>query len=321
MAQVSSVLSSDVNALTGPLQMVTLCSNNLEEVRKLYVQNIGLEIKGPFDIEGSMRAKLRTYWDIPASIEFQVFHLFKPEDVPHPSVGIRVIIISEDTEMLHDHSAYREIGPYSIGFSTKNIKDLKELLKSQGQTSLPTTHIKEAHITNRKEEDRKMALFSGPDNVRLSILQEDSTGIQNTIFITDRPDEEIEFYTHVLGMQLTSDFQGVSKKSYQKDDSVKVIFRSSTLTSKASHEKSVHLLSYDSDEEQERKVPFRLPQKGVVMYTFETKDIGEILARAHAKEVKVYRTPRKLIDPIYGEAIAMTLLSPTGFIVEVYTPA
>lgn len=318
MAKDSNSSTSVTKALTGPLQIITLCTNNLESIKKFYVEGLGMEIDGPFDLDSETILQLRTYWHIPETIEFQVFQLQQKLEYDE-LVSIRLLVLSEDTETIHSSSAHKEVGPYSIGFLRKNIKEGKEILKNQGQASLSNAHLKEAHATDKKEEERKVSLFSGPDHVRASLVEGESLGLQFATFITDRPDEEIEFYTHVLGMQLIADYQGKSKIGSGRDDSNGIIFRSSRLRSKAGANSAVHLLSYETPYE-EREVAFRLPHRGITMYSFMTKDIGEILARAHAKEIKVYRTPRKLVDPIFGEAIVMSLLSPTGFIVEVYNP-
>ena len=79
------------------------------------------------------------------------------------------------------------------------------------------------------------------------------------------------------------------------------------------------LVGYEEDDFIDLEEAPRLPNQGMVMWSFETRDIGEVLARAHAKQVKIYRTPRKMTTPLLGEVIALTLLSPTGYIIEVYS--
>jgi len=114
--------------------------------------------------------------------------------------------------------------------------------------------------------------------------------------------EEVEFYTKVLGMtaSLVSDHVMINHPS--------------------SGEFYIHLSQLEDHVQVTEPTP-RLPYFGWVMTSYETRDIGELLARAHASQNKVYRTPRKVMDPLLGSVIAMQLLTPNGMVVEVFQRA
>lgn len=113
--------------------------------------------------------------------------------------------------------------------------------------------------------------------------------------------EEVDFYTKVLG-----------KKAELIDEDIAIHLSTSTTD-------RIVINRLEGEEESEQaSVVSRFPYEGWVMTSYETSDLGEILARAHAAQVKVYRTPRKILDPILGPILGMSLLSPTGMVVEVY---
>jgi len=112
--------------------------------------------------------------------------------------------------------------------------------------------------------------------------------------------DEVEFYTKVLGM------------------SAKLVEEQVFINSAGDGSFCIRLDQYQGEDEIEEVIP-RMPHQGWVMMSYETKDVGEILARTHATQNKVYRTPRKLFDPILGEVITMSVLSPGGMVIEVYS--
>ena len=125
-------------------------------------------------------------------------------------------------------------------------------------------------------------------------------GVEELLHIaSDQYIEEVDFYTKVLGKEA----------QLVNDD---IIINSSTSAYSAIR------LERLEEEGYEEEVVSRFPSTGWVMSSYETSDLGEILARAHASQNKVYRTPRKLVDPVLGSILCMSLLSPSGMVVEVY---
>jgi len=145
--------------------------------------------------------------------------------------------------------------------------------------------IKPIYDENSNDEEPVITDFEGVDEL-LNIA-------------SDQYIEEVDFYTKVLG-----------KKANLIDDDI--IIRSG--------ESSYSAIRIQRLEEEghENEVVARFPNKGWVMSSYETSDLGEILARAHATQNKVYRTPRKITDPVLGSILCMSLLSPSGMVVEVY---
>ena len=125
-------------------------------------------------------------------------------------------------------------------------------------------------------------------------------GVEELLNIaSDQYIEEVDFYTKVLG-----------KEAKLVDDDI--IIKSTESTHSAIR------LTRLEEEGHENEVVARFPNFGWVISSYETSDLGEILARAHATQNKVYRTPRKITDPILGSILCMSLLSPSGMVVEVY---
>lgn len=324
-------LTSAKDALVGPLYMVTLCTTNLDAIKHFYVSGMKMTLEAPFDITTEDKAKLKKFWDIPESIDFTLYLLHRPE-VPS-LIKIRLIVLDTDTPHIHNSHDCRELGPFSLGFPNANQINLDKHLHSLGIESMDK--MQEGEIPKEDGSTYRYweTIYKGPDFLHcVGIERGDGVpqlspvdpannfgGPGYSAFVSNRSDEELAFYTKVLGMELRADRQWETSEGSALGIEPGVPFRFSIVYAKGSTQNHLLFLDYKDGKSIDPGVPPRLPNQGLAMWTLHTKDIGEVLARAHANQIKVYRTPRKINDPIYGETIAMTLLTPSGFIVEVYS--
>jgi len=277
--------------LTGPLRLVTLCSDDIDDVKAFYESELSLNVIGPIEI-GDVD-KLRSYYGIPDNIDIAIYQIEPEHD--DDQVHIRVINISESTPAVKSSHDAREVGLLMIN----------KYSKSDGQRLKSPDHFYWNNNTTQEVS------FNG---------NEDYLPTYPTItFITDQAEEDLTFFTHILGMDLLSDATNMISKVDLPGLTSSTVIREICLQSKTGTGSILKLVSFDDEQYKETVAAPRLPNQGITMCSFETTDIGEVLARAHAKQIKVYRTPRKMIDPILGAVIAMSLLGPTGFIIEVYS--
>ena len=280
--------------LSGPLRLVTICSDDIEVIKNFYERQLSLVVDGPIEVPDT--DKLKNYYGISDDIDFAIYKVGvgnKDNDV-----RLRVINISQSTPSIKGSHSAREVGLLMMD----RLADSKN-----GLSQSPDQYYWSA--SNEKGSD-----------------QEESLDFVDTLspmitFVTDQVDEDVTFFTHIMGMLVIEDATTkVSPKELPGLEKATEV-RSIHLQAMTGDGCTIRLLSFVDGQYLEQEAAPRLPNQGVTMCSFETTDIGEILARAHAKQIKVYRTPRKLSDPLLGEIITMSLLSPTGSIIEVYSRA
>ncbi len=291
LLNVPSTLTKKI--LTGPLRLVTLCSDDIDEIRSFYVDQMGLTVEGPLEIEDP--EKLKTYYGITEGIEMSVYQV--GPKYADDGIFFRIINISQSTPKIKASASAREVG----------LLLMERQSGPELQVAQSPSHYYWRNIVTTLPKGSEI-----PDEV---------VAIPTVTFVTDQIEEDIIFYTHIFGMNLLSDETREVAKAELPGLERHATIRSIRLQSKTGEGCYMRLIAFEDEEYAELQAAPRLPNQGIPMCSYETTDIGEILARAHAKQIKIYRTPRKHHDPILGEVITMSLLSPTGSIIEVYSRA
>jgi len=276
--------------LTGPLRFLTLSTYDLAAIKECFVDILGMKLTGPYETSEEQKSKLHRFYDISEEMGFEIYQLLYDEA---SQLGIRVIALDQETPLMRGEDYSRGIGAFalSIGYG----EDPRQALGEDG------------------------LYLTGPDNLRIHMAEKPSSTYDEVLskqmisakILTDVLDEEAIFYKNVLGM----DGIAAKRKSLpQQSPGTSIICRPHEYVSQ-------HIELTEIKVAPDEESYLRLPNRGICLQSYETSDIGEILARAHAEQVKVYRTPRKFEDPILGEIIGMLLLSPTGYLVEIYNKA
>jgi len=288
-----SVQSSDIakGVIAGPLKLVTICTSDLSAITSFYKEELGLSINGPHELEAEEKEKLSAFWDIPLTLGFDVYSLSTGEGITE--LHTRIIHIHEETPYFRGSYDVKELGPYMIDMTMNHEQ---KIVKAPG-----------------KYLCRTVEASYGETNLELGNRVQDKPLFAT--FMSDKIEEELLLFTHVLGLSLQPDLTNNASNGSNGKDSI----HNYKISARDGEGYRLMLVGYEEDDCIDLEEAPRLPNQGMVMWSFETRDIGEVLARAHAKEVKIYRTPRKLSTPLLGEVIALTLLSSTGYIIEVYS--
>ncbi len=285
-----SVQSSEIakGVIAGPLKLVTICTSDLSAARSFYEEELGLSVKGPHELGAEEKEKLSAFWDIPLTLGFDIYSLSTGDGISE--LHTRIVHINEETPFFRGSYDVKELGPYMIDMSMDHEQ---KLAKAPGKYLCRTIGAPDAELNSEAD------------------LQEEIKPLFAT-FMSDKIEEELILFTHVLGLSLQPDLTNTGSNGEGSIHNYK-------LSARDGEGYRLMLVGYEEDDFIDLEEAPRLPNQGMVMWSFETRDIGEVLARAHAKQIKIYRTPRKLSTPLLGEVIAMTLLSPTGYIIEVYS--
>jgi len=117
------------DGLCNYLHTATLCSTNLENTKKFYVQGMGMAIDGPYNLSVDEKNAQRKLWNIPADIDYDYYYIHRAS-VPS-LVKIRFLHLKQETPHIHHSYSCRELGSFSLGFpngdaikTDKRIEDL-----------------------------------------------------------------------------------------------------------------------------------------------------------------------------------------------------
>jgi len=274
--------------LTGPLRLLTLSTHDLTSLQECFVKILGMKLEGPFEISGDHQSKLRKYYDISEEIGFEIYQLLYEEET---QLSIRVISLDKETPLMRGDHPEPGIGAYAVSIGYGD--DPKQALSTDG------------------------LYLNGPENLKIHMAKKPLSMMDDiqvrqmlsTKILTDVLDEEALFYKNVLGMD------GIAAKQRALSDH----YEGPSIICRPHDYVSQHIELTEIEPKEEGVTHLRLPNRGICMHTYETADVGEVLARAHAGQIKAYRTPRTIVDPILGDIISMLLLSPSGYLVEIYT--
>jgi catechol 2,3-dioxygenase-like lactoylglutathione lyase family enzyme len=140
--------------------------------------------------------------------------------------------------------------------------------------------------------------------------------------ILEESDRVLAFYTEVLGLELRSDREwksSGSKGALAVPDGT--VFRFSILYSQGATFGHLLFVDFRGKGLPPTGVAPRPPNRGLAMWSFPVRDLGEIERRVEEHGITVVGGPVSYESPSLGRHRALTLLAPNGFLVELFEPA
>jgi catechol 2,3-dioxygenase-like lactoylglutathione lyase family enzyme len=319
------------SALTKQLHTVTIATHSLDSSRRFYEQGMGLTLSGPISMTDEQKVIQRKLWNIPESIDWQLFTFSRPS-VPG-LIQIRLLVLNAPTPSIHQSHNPRELGSFSLGFPNTCHAKLDSNLRQQGWTSLAPMQNSMRVLLDGTPYPYSEAVYNAPDFVH-AVSIERGGGMQqlspidlNTQLggpgysaqvVTGQSDINIAFYADVLGLELRTDQHWkINARSALGLDSG-TPFRFSLLYAKGAQSGHLAFLDFKDGVVIPTNVAPRLPNRGIGMWTFPTTNIARIYQNALDKKVKIIHLPVTYESPDLGKAAVMTLLAPNGFLIEVF---
>ena len=292
---------SEETALCGALRVITICTHHFASTKRYNNKILKLPHEGPISLDDSDSKRLKSLWGIEDSMDFE-YHVFASR-ILEEGLQIRVLHMNQEISSIYESHHPRNIGVHSIVFHSTNWNKINSKIKEKGVRKVKgLKRLDEAEVKNERTK------ILGPSQLFYEVVSDDKDFIEIEIN-SDAFDQERKFFSKVLG-------HPHFKISNYELNEVGVQYH--TVSSSIKDDTAINFIEFEDNFYKEVNEPPRIPNEGIGMLSFETKDIGEVLARCHAHQFQVYRTPRKVNDPIYGEAISMTILAPTGMLIEVY---
>ncbi len=321
---------NDSTGLSGPLHTVTLSTNDLEEIKKFYVDGMGLTMDGPIKLGTAQSEAQRKLWQLDSKEEYDFYHLYRAS-VPE-LIQIRLLHFKEKKKPIHSSYNSMELGPFSLGFPNLDQKALDTKLRKMGIGSMDK--MQEGTIPRPDGSTYRYweTIFNGPDYVH-SVGIERGDGMpplspSDTLtklggpgysaqVITDS-DRYLEFMTDVLDLELRADRQWESSPGSALGIEEGIPFRFALVYAKGSSYNHFLFLDFFESEMIDPGVPPRIPHLGLGAWTIETKDIKEVTKRAKEFGSTIIAEDDNYDSPIFGRCEIVTMLAPNGFIIELF---
>jgi catechol 2,3-dioxygenase-like lactoylglutathione lyase family enzyme len=312
------------SGLTGPLHTVTIITPDLPALAKLYRDGMGLELSGPVTIDAAAKRELGKAWGMPADLGWAM-HMLRRPSVP-AATQIRVIVTDKPTPAIRQSWNRQEPGPYGMGFPNDDVAAWdKHVLGLGFPRATPEIERFPLKRPDGAGYEVQEATFNGPEYLRaIAISRRDGMAqvgdvdpvtkrggpAYATQVITDMEAME-KFFTGVLDYEVRTDRMW---RAYE------VPFRFATLYAKGAKNGHVALAQYEpKDTVPGTGVAPAPPNRGMAMWSFETRDLAAVEERAKAQGVSIVGRHDRIDAADLGPRRALTLKAPNGFLVEVFS--
>ncbi len=326
-------ISRSENALTGSLHTVTISTNSLEESLLFYQDGQGLKVTGPIKSSYITKRRQRKLWGIPRGTKWDLY-LLRRNGVPG-TVQIRLLVLREQAPAIHRSWSALELGPLSLGFPNLQPARQDERLRQLGFGSLNKMEVYPVPRPDGSTYQISETIFNAPDFVHaVSIHRGDGmsqlgpidpkSGLGGPAYsaqVIEDSDRVLAFYTDVLGLELRSDRTWTTRN---EGSALQVppgtIFRFSIVYAKGATSGHLLFVDYKNRETIAPNTEPRVPNRGIGMWSFPTRNLEIVLKRAREQNIAIVRKPTHYKSPALGDARAATLLAPNGFLVEIFEP-
>lgn len=323
--------SSPDDALTGPLHTVTISTTSLEESLLFYRDGLGLTVDGPLPLSPDQRQAQRALWGVTEEVEWEIYRLHR-EDVSG-TAQIRLLVLDRPTPAIHKSWSSLELGTFSIGYPNLDQSALDRKMRNLGFGALNVLERYSVPRTDLSVYPIEETIFNGPDFVHaVGINRGDGMaqlgpvdlgsgygGPAYSAAVVPDSDAMLGFLVEVLGLELRSDRIW---KSAGTEGALNVpdgtVFRFSIVYSPGARSQHLLLVDYQNVAPIATGIAPRVPNRGIGMWSFAVKDLGELVTRAREAEATIVAPPVCIDSPMLGSVRAATIEAPNGLLIELF---
>jgi catechol 2,3-dioxygenase-like lactoylglutathione lyase family enzyme len=323
-------------ALVGPLERATLVVEDAQTATQFFRDAMRMRLASETEPDESTAAAQRRLWNLPPSYRWRELRFDRPGAAG--AVEVRVLVMRGGAPIRPDMQS-RLLGGLSLGFPVANQRRLESRVKRLGVTS--TAGITVLNMprgdggTYRVEEIH----YRGPEGLyALGVWREQSlvpigaidaaAGLGGPAYsgiVVVNSDREIEFFQRALGWELRRDIE-LATSGPQGGLGLPEGTRYRFLQLFAPGAVTGYLVLLDfKDRNIANPVVPRMPNRGLVAWTFETRDLDAVLARIEAYpdgRATLLSRPLEVADSrgTSGAAAARrrvaSVLTPNGLLLE-----
>jgi len=321
------------DALTRQLHTATYLTSDLAAYRGFYVDGLGLTLEGPFVIDEATREVQRALWGIPVGIEWETYRLHRAG--VDGTIQIRLLVTDRETPRVHTTWDAREPGPFSTGYPAVDVPAWDRSLRELGYDAMNPMSTYAVPRPDGTTYGIDETIFKAPDFMHaVTISRKDGmpqlgpvdpeNGRGGPVYSAqsiEDSDRVLEFYTDVLGMELRSDREW---KSHGSTGALAVpdgtVFRFSIVYAQGARDGHLLFIDFRDGALPSSGVAPKPPNQGMVMWSFPTVDLDEVLRRADGFGTPRVGGPTLYRSPTLGAHRVATLEAPNGYLIELFEP-
>lgn len=322
--------STKSDALCNQLHTVTICTSNIDSIRLFYVKGMGMELKGPIKQTANQKKSLRRLWSISPKADWELYILHRPT-VPE-NIQLRVLHIKSITPLIHTTYNAREMGPFTLGFPNANQENLDSELKTLGFTTMAPMQAAMLNKPDGSKYKYLETIYKAPDfihavgiergNGMAQLAPYDSSTLKggpgySAQIVTGLSNEVIQFYTDVLGWEIRRDNEWSTSAGSALGIEADVPFRFTILYAKGATSGHMILMDFKDNQKISSNAAPRIPNRGIGMYSFFTKNILQVKSNAIKSNIKIIQDIISINYPGLGQVKVITLLSPNNVLIEI----
>ena len=317
------------NGLTGYLNVATFCTEDLEGYTHFYGEVMKMQIEGPFSLSAEEKQAQKAFWQIPEDIDYDLYHFYRAS-VPS-LVHMRVLHLKTSTPRIHNSYNSYEYGTFSLGFPTSDAKGMDERMKAFKVDAMAPMQLGDIVRANGEKGQYLETIYKGPDYLhcvgieRVNFPQlapcdpnDGFGGPGYSALVPFDSQSEMDFYTEVLDFFVLFDANWETAEGSALGTGPGVPFRFVALYAQGAQQNHILLLDFKDGNQIDTGVLSQLPNQGLGMYTYQTKDINEVHRRAVAHGIEVLSPIQEVEDAILGNGKACLLLSPNKMYIEIF---
>ncbi len=317
------------DALTGYIHTATLCTVDLETYKHFYgeVMKMNLDF---VELTDEAKKSQRKFWNIPDNIDYDLYHCYRPT-VPS-LIQLRILHLKSPTPHIHNSYSSYELGSFSLGFPTSDAKAMdKRVQGDYGVKAMAPMQLGDIVRANGDKGHYLETIYQGPDYLhcvgieRVNYPQlapcdpvDGFGGPGYSAFVAKDSDAEVAFYTNVLEHYILFDSVWEAAEDGALGVNPGTPFRFCGIYAPEAQQNHFLLLDFKDGNMIDTGVQSCIPNQGLGMYTFQTRDIEKVMRNAQQHGIKVLSAIQRVSDYILGDGKACLLETPNGLYVEIF---
>jgi len=321
--------SSSDDALVQQLHTVTYVTADKEGVQRAFLKGYGLESSGWNSPSLTERSALNLYFGFEGN-DWEVCIFYKSGQ--GANIQVRVIYNPDDAPLVRSKYDGLVVGGATISFPKADLYAHEKVMADLGFKS--TIGVKEMEFQSPTGEVYTSAeiIYFAPENVYLlavkrpdifvpvgpSDVKNGLAGPAYSARCIAEADKIIDFLETVMGFEIRRD----------------VVFpigeKSAMLLPEGSEERFIQafapgsstgylvLMDHGDDNKLSDAPSLGTPNRGIVMWSFETRNIDEVYSRARTANVEILQAPKSFESPFLLSRKTLLLKDPGGFMIEIF---
>jgi len=322
--------SSVTEAVCGPIEIITICTNQPDSLELFFVKGWGLRKSGPYILPAKQRKQFAAKWQIPDSLTFQITYYDRPGA---PQNGkLRVLSFNKKVPVIRSQYGPAENGPFTLGFPNTQQEKLHSYLVAMGYQTLAPLQASMLSKPDGTQYKYLETIYKGPEwlhavgiergNGMPPLSEVDSISHlggpgYSALNVTGMSDTVLSFFTRVLGYELRRDQVWKTGEGSALGLPAGIPFRFSIAYAKGATSGHLLLLDFQQSSPKQSAHPPHIPNAGIGMYSFRTSKMDELLANAIRFGVPIISGPGYITDPRLGKYRSVVMVAPNQVYIEV----